>query len=294
MAFAAAFSPVCCQPPVQPKLVLPSLISYQSQGIEAHCTEILDECQSPDRVHSLTNGKDASPGSAWARLQEQTMKELDAWKQSSEENRLKDALEALDAAFEALRLADEICNRISTDALGNAEQLWRKKEPESRFNYVTKPGQHHSSESRPGKDNLAASIQEAEAVVRGRLTVEGDVAMDACELEEVLHSVLLQVGEVKDVKVQCTRPPQQSFLGVTSEGYSFFGHQENGGLASMEFAFEVMASDPNDLEPLQETLMLEAACGGARHLWPMLAEQLCSDNLPTPRHLKVRIEVFTE
>eukprot|EP00913_Durusdinium_trenchii_P021963 g20636.t1 len=87
------------------------------------------------------------------------------------ENRLKDALEALDAAFEALRLADEICNRISTDALGNAEQLWRKKEPESRFNYVTKPGQHHSSESRPGKDNLAASIQEAEAVVRGRLTV---------------------------------------------------------------------------------------------------------------------------
>ncbi|CAL1161655.1 unnamed protein product [Cladocopium goreaui] len=117
--------------------------------------------------------------------------------------------------------------------------------------------------------------------------------------KEVLQSVLLQIGEVKDVKLTCTRPWQQSFLsGLTSmEGYGLFGSQDaKGGFVdgSTEFAFEVVASDPNDFEPLLETLLLEAECGGARHLLPMLAEQLCSDDLATPRHLKVRIEVSKE
>mmetsp|Transcript_2024 Transcript_2024/g.5466 ORF Transcript_2024/g.5466 Transcript_2024/m.5466 type:complete len:114 (+) Transcript_2024:2162-2503(+) len=56
------------------------------------------------------------------------------------------------------------------------------------------------------------------------------------------------------------------------------------------FEYQAFAVDPHDLEPLRETLLLEAECGGARRLLPMLADQLAEDGLPEPTRLKVRLE----
>eukprot|EP00434_Breviolum_minutum_P004932 symbB.v1.2.004350.t2/scaffold240.1/size264318/6 len=118
MAFFASFSPVCCQPvaPEIQRLVLPSIVPLQRQ---VQCTDpkaeslVNNDTDAGHNSHGFSDSKDdASPSGhswAWTRLQEHTWKELDAWKQGSEENRLKDALDALDAAFQALRLAEEIC-----------------------------------------------------------------------------------------------------------------------------------------------------------------------------------------
>lgn len=343
MAFAAAFSPVCCQEiaPVLRRLVLPSIVPHREVPVEPRvdCLTEGDELARHDGV----DGKDASPaGSSWAwtRLQEQTRKELDAWKQASEENRLKDSLDALDAAFQALRLAEVICRDCLSNDVSNVGlpsnlcdalltgmptpppnsaderlEVEAKSHGDREQSSVESPQSPHvhsplspqmqtlECQSTADSSRLSTSLVRNDKVVKaavsGRLTVEGDIAMDASSLQEVLQSVLLQIGEVKDVKLTCTRPWQQSFLsGLTSmEGYGLFGSQDTkGGFVdgSTEFAFEVVASDPNDFEPLRETLLLEAECGGARYLLPMLAEQLCSDDLATPRHLKVRIEVSKE
>ena len=333
--------------------MLPSIVPLQRQ---VQCADLKAESlvnndnDAGHNSHGFSDSKDdASPSGhswAWTRLQEHTWKELDAWKQGSEENRLKDALDALDAAFQALRLAEEICRDcLSSDVPNVARPSDRcqrvdftvqqlpmpspgESEQDAGFGHKspaeTENQSHGDSkvkESLPfhmdaeseserltcqstvGASRLSSELVQTDkavqATVSGKLTVEGDVAIDASKLQGVLHSVLLQLGEVRDAKLVCTRPWQQSFLsGLTSlEGYRLFGSQDaNGSFAdgSLEFAFEVVACDPNDLEPLRETLLLEAECGGARHLLPMLAEQLCADDLPTPRHLKVRIEVCKE
>eukprot|EP00927_Polykrikos_kofoidii_P042444 TRINITY_DN36395_c0_g1_i2.p1 TRINITY_DN36395_c0_g1~~TRINITY_DN36395_c0_g1_i2.p1 ORF type:complete len:448 (+),score=105.35 TRINITY_DN36395_c0_g1_i2:232-1575(+) len=57
------------------------------------------------------------------------------------------------------------------------------------------------------------------------------------------------------------------------------------------FNFRVFVLDPHDVDPLRETLLLEAESGGARSLLPLLAEQLCDNDISFPRHLKIRLEV---
>ncbi|CAE7573612.1 unnamed protein product [Symbiodinium natans] len=103
--------------------------------------------------------------------------------------------------------------------------------------------------------------------------------------EEILRTTLLEVlGEVqvKDVELECTalRP-----ISIFDFAPSVLEDRD-----SVAFAFKVSACDPNDLEPLRETLLLEAESGGARHLLPLLVQKLCDDDLPIP-HLKVRMEV---
>ncbi|CAJ1408710.1 unnamed protein product [Effrenium voratum] len=112
--------------------------------------------------------------------------------------------------------------------------------------------------------------------------------------KEVLRGVLLQlVGEVQDVELVCTRckPSAPTYAFPSLEGSFFGAYADPTTWDGLEFAFKVVASDLNDLEPVRETLLLEAESGGARHVLPMLAEQLCRDDLPIPKHLKVRIVI---
>lgn len=93
-------------------------------------------------------------------------------------------------------------------------------------------------------------------------------------LRDTLASVLRKLMEPIVVSALTLEPaPRRSEL----EGFQ-------------SFAYQAFAVDPHDVEPLRETLLLEAECGGARRLLPMLADQLASDGLPEPTRLKVRLE----
>lgn len=120
------------------------------------------------------------------------------------------------------------------------------------------------------------------ASVEGLLRVECDLLeIDIELLRETLELVLLRLLEPLAQLVQIRLPP------VDAEG----GAASPSGVA---FAYRVNAADPHDVEPLRETLLLEAESGGARRLLPLLCEQLCDNGVPTPRHLKVRMEVRGE
>lgn len=132
---------------------------------------------------------------------------------------------------------------------------------------------------------MAATAAAAEAAparppacVEGLLRLDGDLLeADSSLLRETLHVVLLRLLEPL-VQVE------QIMLAVSPAADG----PASGGVA---FTYWVNAVDPHDAEPLRELLLLEAESGGARKLLPLLCEQLCDDGLPTPRHLKVRVEV---
>mmetsp|Transcript_20646 Transcript_20646/g.45266 ORF Transcript_20646/g.45266 Transcript_20646/m.45266 type:complete len:386 (-) Transcript_20646:8-1165(-) len=94
-------------------------------------------------------------------------------------------------------------------------------------------------------------------------------------LQETLRAVLLRLlghlAQVEDITV------------------SVFDALDGGRVHSV--AYRVRVADPYDVVLLRETLLLEAESGGARRLLPLLTEQLADDGLPTPKHLKVRVEV---
>jgi len=123
--------------------------------------------------------------------------------------------------------------------------------------------------------------------VEGLLRVEGDLAMDTVLLRETLHVVLLRLLEPLALVDRLALVPRQEGVDGGSRGGRGAGTRRD----ACAFAFEVCVADPHDVEPLRETLLLEAESGGARRLLPLLAEQLCDDGLPAPRHLKVRLEV---
>lgn len=125
----------------------------------------------------------------------------------------------------------------------------------------------------------------APAVVEGVLHVDGGSELDSSVLQEILREILLQVlseVQVKDVELVCTSLRPISIFDLAPAVLE----DRN----SAAFAFKVSASDPNDLEPVREMLLLEAESGGARHLLPLLVQKLYDEDLLTP-HLKVRMEV---
>mmetsp|Transcript_10098 Transcript_10098/g.18130 ORF Transcript_10098/g.18130 Transcript_10098/m.18130 type:complete len:187 (-) Transcript_10098:93-653(-) len=124
------------------------------------------------------------------------------------------------------------------------------------------------------------AIQQAAALtyVEGLVRVEGDPILDALPVEETLGTVLLRFSE-KVVQVQ------HIVLERSSDEHS-------GTWCSKAFRYFIYAEDPNDAEPLRETLVLEGLIGGAR-LLPLLAEQMSDDGQPTPRNLKVSLEDAT-
>ncbi|CAE8650953.1 unnamed protein product, partial [Polarella glacialis] len=126
--------------------------------------------------------------------------------------------------------------------------------------------------------------QPPQVILVNPITSVGQIAQET--LRTVLLRLLGALAEVQDMQLRCTsEAPTSSFLNYMLS--STEGVEDEG----IVFAFKVIASDPNDVEPLRETLLLEGESGGARRLLPLLAEQLCDDGLPTPRRLKVRIEV---
>ncbi|CAE7523733.1 unnamed protein product [Symbiodinium microadriaticum] len=85
---------------------------------------------------------------------------------------------------------------------------------------------------------------------------------------EILREILLQVlseVQVKDVELVCTSLRPISIFDLAPAVLE----DRN----SVAFAFKVSASDPNDLEPVREMLLLEAESGGARHLLPLLVQK---------------------
>lgn len=122
---------------------------------------------------------------------------------------------------------------------------------------------------------------ESSPSVEGLLRIEGKIAK-ALEnpFRETLQVVLLRLLNplAQLDKLLLTVPPEGPY-------------SSSGGHSSLAFAYQIFVADPHDVEPLRETLLLEAESGGARSLFPLLAEQLCEDGLPTPKHLKVRLEV---
>jgi len=132
---------------------------------------------------------------------------------------------------------------------------------------------------------LGGAVESSTSCIEGLLCVDGDVALDAALLRETLQVVLLRLLEP-------LAQVERLSLTIPHDGASGFCATLNDGARGMRaFAYQVCVADPHDVEPMRETLLLEAESGGARRLLPLLAEQLCEDGLPTPRHLKVRLEV---
>mmetsp|Transcript_53047 Transcript_53047/g.119318 ORF Transcript_53047/g.119318 Transcript_53047/m.119318 type:complete len:260 (+) Transcript_53047:48-827(+) len=114
--------------------------------------------------------------------------------------------------------------------------------------------------------------------VEGLVRIEGDPILDALPVEETLGTVLMKFSE-KVVQVQ----------HIVLERASA---EHSGAWCCKAFKYFIYAEDPNDAEPLRETLVLEGLIGGAR-LLPLLAERMSEDGQPTPRNLKVSLEDAT-
>jgi hypothetical protein len=112
------------------------------------------------------------------------------------------------------------------------------------------------------------------------LKIDGDLAMAPSLLQDTLRVVLLRL--LRPLAVQSIT------LDDESSGWLSWGdpHPE-----ARSFTCKICVDDPHDVELIQETLLLEAESGGARQLLPLLTEQLCDDDIPLPRHLKLRLDV---
>eukprot|EP00747_Dinoflagellata_sp_TGD_P179485 gnl/TRDRNA2_/TRDRNA2_30353_c0_seq1.p1 gnl/TRDRNA2_/TRDRNA2_30353_c0~~gnl/TRDRNA2_/TRDRNA2_30353_c0_seq1.p1 ORF type:complete len:392 (-),score=72.82 gnl/TRDRNA2_/TRDRNA2_30353_c0_seq1:63-1238(-) len=122
--------------------------------------------------------------------------------------------------------------------------------------------------------------------VEGILRVDSDLAVDIAPLREIFRTVMRRLFEprvqVKSVALTTLNGQHGSILYAPSGA---------GVCDSCAFSYRIYVVDPHDIEVIQETLLLEAECGGARQLLPLLADQLCEENRPMPKRLKVRIEV---
>eukprot|EP00928_Gymnodinium_smaydae_P053389 TRINITY_DN37394_c0_g1_i1.p1 TRINITY_DN37394_c0_g1~~TRINITY_DN37394_c0_g1_i1.p1 ORF type:complete len:377 (+),score=86.78 TRINITY_DN37394_c0_g1_i1:135-1265(+) len=214
---------------------------------------------------------------------------------STEEERVQDALGALDALRDAELSAGHVARflglaaglsidaAIPVDELGGLDS---KVTPSLRAVVVQKDAQPSwasvalalggallaaplAGSAGPGGCGVASPAP----CVEGLLCVDmdSDLASDLCE---VLRRVLLQLCEPLAAVESVVLTP----VGDASEG---------------RFAYRVAVADTNDVEPLRETLLLEAESGGARSFLPLLLEELCNaeDGAAMPRHLKVRLEV---
>lgn len=140
---------------------------------------------------------------------------------------------------------------------------------------------------RSALDPEEAGMQAASAMacVEGVLRVDGDLAVDTASLREtlraVLHSLLEPLAQVRGIALTL---PSDNYPGI----FATIGRGRRGGCS---FAYRIYLVDPHDVEPLRETLLLEAETGGARSLLPLLMDRLCEEGRAMPRHLKVRLEV---
>lgn len=123
----------------------------------------------------------------------------------------------------------------------------------------------------------ASAPSEPPAGVKGRLSLDC-TEMDKEVLLAMMHRVmLLLMGPLAhDVQLEPS-DPDGSPLRAPGAVFNYW----------------ISAADPNDVDPLRETLLLEAACGGARRLLPLLCEQFVEDGVPMPRRLKVRLKVHS-
>lgn len=113
------------------------------------------------------------------------------------------------------------------------------------------------------------------------LKIDGDLAMAPSFLQETLRVVLLRLLQPLAV--------QSITLDEESSGWlSVWGDPRP---EARSFTCHICADDPHDVELIQETLLLEAESGGARQLLPLFTEQLCDEDIPLPRHLKLRLDV---
>ncbi|CAJ1386792.1 unnamed protein product, partial [Effrenium voratum] len=258
-----------------PLLVLPSISPFpDTQALCSGSSEGGNGAGKVDALGSWPFQAQALPStgwsSRWSMFGEQALKDFDALKQRSEENRLQDAMDALDAALQALQLAEEICRCISHDLAARDHAVASRtpsshEDGEGELCPAGRPDVQNDSQgqlcsSRLG--NRARPLELGKATsVEGVLRVEGDVMMNAQELQEVLRGVLLQlVGEVQDVELVCTRckPSAPTYAFPSLEGSFFGAYADPTTWDGLEFAFKVVASDLNDLEPVRETLLLEA------------------------------------
>lgn len=125
-----------------------------------------------------------------------------------------------------------------------------------------------------------------QACLEGLLRVNGDLAVDIGLLQETLRLVLYDL-------VEPLAQVRQITLTIPSDDHatSLFSTLTAGDRSGCSFAYRIYVGDPHDVEPLRETLLLEAESGGARRLLPLLTERLCDDGHEMPRHLKVRLDV---
>jgi len=115
-------------------------------------------------------------------------------------------------------------------------------------------------------------------ILNSDLSVEPELLQEPCQV--ALSKLLEPIAQVNSITITCV-----------DEDDLYFPFAQTGHRCDCTFEYEVDVTDPHDVEPVRETLFLESESGGARHLLPLLAEQICDDGLPTPRYLKVRLEV---
>lgn len=121
--------------------------------------------------------------------------------------------------------------------------------------------------------------------IEGVLRVDGDLTVDVASLREtlraVLRSLLEPLAQVRSIILAIPEDRSSDSSSTLIEGHR----------RVFSFAYRIFVADPHDVEPLRETLLLEAESGGARRLLPLLAERLCNEGAAMPRHLKVRLDV---
>jgi len=121
--------------------------------------------------------------------------------------------------------------------------------------------------------------------VRGTVTVRGSLQqgyMDRLRtaIQQALFEVLLPAaGPDLCICVSACKRAEPPSLGLPESPQ-----------ACVEFAFELLLSDPNDSAPALEVLRLEAESGGARRLLPLLANSA----LGAVGHLAVRLEIASD
>merc|ERR1719454_1768353 len=110
--------------------------------------------------------------------------------------------------------------------------------------------------------------------VQGFIRVDGDLAVDAAALREtlcaVLRSLLEPLAQVRDIVLL---PSDRASGYWTASSVLAGGFKSSGGC----YHYRIYVADRHDVEPLQETLLLEAESGGARSLLPLLMERLCDE-----------------
>mmetsp|Transcript_39486 Transcript_39486/g.92857 ORF Transcript_39486/g.92857 Transcript_39486/m.92857 type:complete len:266 (-) Transcript_39486:82-879(-) len=256
MAFAGAFSPAL--PPVSAPWVPPDIYApLEDFDLDAWCP--------PQRTKVMPQLRGSVVAEEAANLN------------LMEDGALCDAMAMLEKLQEATRHVAVLQVRLSGDRGAETTALNAPSSPRRQ------PGLRRCFTSRRCLAAMApfpstSSFQSVIPMtcVEGTLRVEGDPILDAIPVQETLGTVLLNFAE--------------SVVEARQVVLERLSDDSTGSWSSRCFKYQIFLEDPNDAEPLLETLLLEGLFGGARRLLPSLADQFSEDGLLTPRNLKVSLE----